>query len=88
MGTGVRGGPLAQMPRCLPLIPSQLGTWPLSRPPLPPPRWRPSVQSRWGAVDQSPPRPRPQVEGSGPRDTPTSAPDHIPQSSLVLVNSQ
>lgn len=35
MGTGGRGGPLAQMPRCLPQIPSQLGTWPLSLPPLP-----------------------------------------------------
>lgn len=35
MGTGGRGGRLAQMPRCLPLIPSQLGTWPLSLLPLP-----------------------------------------------------
>lgn len=37
MGTGGRGGRLAQMPRSLPWIPSQLGTWPFSLPPLPPP---------------------------------------------------
>ena len=36
MGTGGRGGRLAQMPRSLPWIPSQLGTWPFSLPPLHP----------------------------------------------------
>ena len=46
-----------------------------------------SVRSRWGTVDQSPPRPRPQADGSGPRDTLTSALDHTPQSSSVLVNN-
>ena len=35
MGTGGRGRRLAQMPRCLPWIPIQLGTWPFSLLPLP-----------------------------------------------------